>query len=68
MLSFILGAIFGLVVACTWIVVHTMGKLKIDHSNPEKDLYRLELDDLDKLSKKKIIVLKLDHKANLSQD
>lgn len=68
MLSFILGAIFGLVVTCICFATRTVGKLKIDHSNPEKDLYRLEIDDLDKLSKKKIIVLEIDHKADLSQD
>ena len=34
-----------------------VGVLKIDNSNPEKDLYRFEVDNLDKLSKKKQIVL-----------
>lgn len=43
------------------------GVLKIDHSNPEKDIYRFEIDDLDKLNKKKHVVLKVDHNADLSQ-
>ena len=43
------------------------GTLKIDHSNPEKDVYRFEIDDLDKLNTKTRIVLKIDHDANLSQ-
>lgn len=42
------------------------GVLRIDHSNPEKDVYRFEINDLDKLNKKRRIVLKIDHKANLS--
>ena len=43
------------------------GTLRIDHSNPEKDVYRIEIDDLDGLSKKKHVVLKVDNNANLSQ-
>ncbi len=43
------------------------GILRIDHSNPEKDVYRMEFDDLDSLSKKTRIVLKVDNHASLSQ-
>ena len=43
------------------------GTLRIDQSNSEKDVYRFDIDDLDKLSKKKQIVLKVDSKADLSQ-
>lgn len=43
------------------------GTLKIDHSNPEKDVYRLDIGDLDKLSNKKRVVLKVDNRADLSQ-
>lgn len=43
------------------------GTLRIDHSNPEKDVYRIEIDDLDGLSKKKRVILKVDNNANLSQ-
>lgn len=48
--------------------IRTAGTLKIDHSNPEKDVYRLEIDDLEGLSKKHKIVLKVDNRANLSQE
>lgn len=53
-----------------WIANHlfTSGTLKIDSSNPEKDVYRFEIDDLDKLSKKSRIVLKVDRNADLSQE
>lgn len=43
------------------------GVLRIDHSSSEKDVYRFEIDNLDVLSKKKFIVLKVDNNANLSQ-
>lgn len=43
------------------------GTLRIDHSDPNKDTYRLELDDLDVLTRKKLVILDIDHHANLSQ-
>ena len=43
------------------------GTLRIDHSDPNKDMYRLELDDLDVLTTKKLVILDIDHHANLSQ-
>lgn len=55
---------------CAWIVHHarsSSGTLRIDHSNPEKDIYRFEVDDIDNLSRKKRIILKVDNNADLSQ-
>lgn len=43
------------------------GVLKIDHSDPEKDRYLFEIDDLEKISEKSYIVLKIEHDADLSQ-
>jgi hypothetical protein len=43
------------------------GTLRIDHSNPEKDIYRIEIDDLDELKKKRRAILYVDHHADLSQ-
>lgn len=43
------------------------GTLRIDHSDPEKDVYRIEIDDLDNLSKHKRVILKVDNHADLSQ-
>ena len=66
---FIVGFIFGF---CIMGIVRKLrgvsGTLKIDRHDPEKDVYRLEIDNLDDLSKKKIVVLKVDTKANLSQN
>lgn len=44
------------------------GTLRIDHSDPEKDIYRLEIGDLDKLNRRSYIELKIDHHADLSQE
>ena len=45
----------------------TYGMLRIDRSNPEKDLYLIEIDDLEQLTKRKRITLKVDNHADLSQ-
>lgn len=44
----------------------TCGTLQIDHK-AEKEVYRFEIDDLDALSNKKIVRLKVDNNADLSQ-
>lgn len=46
----------------------TAGTIKIDHSDPKKDVYRLEVDNLDDLTKTKRVILKVDNNANISQD
>lgn len=60
--AFVLGLLIGLI-----FVYRSSGVLKIDHSNPEKDVYRFDVDNLDKLSKKRRIVLRVDNNADLSQ-
>lgn len=64
----IAGIAEGIVVAAIYhrVVKTTSGTLRIDHSNPEKDVYRFETDNLDNLSKKKHVVLKIDNSADLS--
>lgn len=45
------------------------GFLQIDTSNPSKDIYRIQLNNaIDSLISKKQIVLKVDTKADLSQE
>lgn len=44
-----------------------VGTLRIDHSNKDKDTYLFEINNLDELSTKKHIILKVDNNANLSQ-
>lgn len=43
------------------------GTLNIDHSDPAKDVYRFEVGDIDALSKKKHVTLKVKHNVHLSQ-
>ena len=42
------------------------GVFHIDRSNPEKDIYRLDITDLDGLVHKKYLMLKIDKDAHLS--
>lgn len=69
-LIYLLVYLVGVVVGC-YVTMRTLpitaGTLKIDKSNSEKDIYRLEIKDLEKLSKKHRIVLEVDAKADLSQ-
>lgn len=66
---FVLGVIIGSLI--TTIIINKSisyaGVLKIDRHNPEKDLYFLEIEKLDKLSKSKRIRLKVDNDADLTR-
>ena len=67
--GFVAGVIVEAIISTIFNIARTArSTLQIDHSNPEKDVYRFEIDDLDKLSKKKYVELKIDHNANLSQN
>lgn len=69
MLEIICGILVGIIIAYLfrWNPWTTTGILRIDHSNPQKDLYRFEINNLDTLKHKKRVVLKIDHHADLSQ-
>ena len=68
-MQYFFGVIIGVIISWLFCAfTRVSGVLKIDHSNPEKDIYRIELNDLDSLSKKHRVVLKVDHNANLTQD
>lgn len=64
-----IGVIIGMVIATLFFFNPrtTFGVLRVDHSNPEKDIYRFEIDNLDKLRTKKKVILMIDHHADLSQ-
>lgn len=67
-LAGVIGVVVGVIVTLIFqLILPTSGTLRIDHSNPEKDIYRFEINDLDKLNKKKRVTLKIDHNADLSQ-
>lgn len=63
------GIVIGIVITVIFVKVRTVqGVLRIDCSDPEKDRYRFDIDNLDVLPKKKRIILKIDAKADLSQE
>lgn len=68
-LLILIGLLVGSIVSniIFFIRYRKAGTLRIDHSDPEKDVYRIEIDDLDGLIKKKNIILKVDNNADLSQ-
>lgn len=62
-----LGLIVGsLVVLIYYRCVTMSGVLQIDHSDPDKDIYQINLNSLDDLAKKKRVVLKVDNNAKLN--
>lgn len=66
-LPFIVGVVLGTIF--TILFSHAKkpsGTLRIDRSNPERDIYRFDVDDFDSLAKQKQIVLKVDNDADLS--
>ena len=65
----IAGVLVGIIGSYVFQVVQTAyGTLRIDHTDPEKDLYRIDIDgNFDNISKEKRIILKVDNDADLSQ-
>lgn len=65
----LIGLLVGSIISniIFFISYRTVGTLRIDHSDPVKDVYRIEIDDLDGLIKKKHVILKVDNNADLSQ-
>lgn len=69
MLYFTIGVIVGAIINSLWLHLLTgHGTLRIDHSDPEKDIYRLEIDNLDQINRKNRLYVKIDHHADLSQN
>ena len=64
----VLGFVLGVVVSAILFMTFALGgTLRIDSvTNPERELYRFEVDDIENIGKKKFIVLTIDHNANLS--
>ena len=62
------GIFVGLVVATTIITLKSsFGTFRIDCSNPEKDVYRLDIHSVDNIANKKYIIMRVDKNADLSQ-
>lgn len=73
-MGWIFGILIGLLIGAAlvkavYMAMTAFGTLKIDRHNPEKDIYRFDIDgDIVDLPKKKRIVMKIDPNADLSQD
>lgn len=68
-LLFLGGVAIGIIISIVLNFLKTSyGILKIDVSDSEKEMYRICLDDLDDLKKKKRIMLKVDSNADLSHE
>ena len=66
---FIGGFFLGLLIESVIIRIKKKdGTLRIDTTNPEKDIYRLEIDNLDVIPKQNQLVLRVDSTSFLTQD
>ena len=67
-LIFSLGIVVGIIMTRLILQVSSAkAVLRIDHSNPEKDIYRLDLDNVCSMNKKTLL-LKIDHRANFTNE
>ena len=62
---YLAGFLTGGAVATCVLYFKIDGTLKIDHSDSKKDVYRIEIGDLDVLPHKKHIILKVENDADL---
>lgn len=61
-LIFALGLTIGMLINELLLYLKkSSGVLQIDHSDPNKDLYKFCIDDLDILDKKKVVIIKIEH-------
>lgn len=63
---YLAGFLTGGAVASCILYSKIDGILKIDNSDSKKDVYRIEIGDLDILPHKKHVILKVENDANLS--
>ena len=63
---YLAGFLTGGAVATCALYFKIDGALKIDHSDSKKDVYRIEIGDLDVLPHKKHIILKVENDVNRS--
>ena len=66
-LGFLCASVFIYIGTCIYKLIRADGTLEVDHSDPDKDVYRFVITDLESLNKKKRIVLFVDNNADLSQ-
>lgn len=68
LIMFLAGVVVGVpMTMIAYKLLNHAGTLRIDSSDPDKEVYRFDVDNLDILSKKKVVWLKVDKNADLSQ-
>lgn len=66
--GYVISMIIGAIVGCMLMKAYlTKGVLQIDKNDPERDVYRLCIDELESLDRKKYVMLKVDKHANVTQ-
>ena len=68
LILFVCSFISSIVTMIVMYLTSARGTLRIDHSNPEKDVYRIEINNVEDLSRKKRVILDVDNSAILSQE
>ena len=68
LILFVCSLVSSIVTMIVMYLTSARGTLRIDHSNPEKDVYRIEINNLEDLSRKKRVILDVDNSAILSQE
>ena len=68
LILFICSFVSSIMTMIVMYLTSARGTLRIDHSNPEKDVYRIEINNLEDLSRKKRVILDVDNRAILSQE
>lgn len=68
-LGFVIGVVVGSIVTIVASKLRSgYGILRIDHTDPEKDVYRFDLNKFDDLRKKKRIVMRIDNNADFRKN
>lgn len=66
--EYVIGMAVGAIIGCIFMKLYlTKGVLQIDKNDPEKDIYRICIDELESLDRKKYVMLKVDKHANVTQ-
>lgn len=69
LLGFLIGMIIGsIIIILIYFGQTSMGALKINYTDPEKDVYRIHIDDLVGVEKKKRVMLKVINESDDSQN
>ena len=68
LILFVCSFVSSIVTMIVMYLTSARGTLRIDRSNAEKDVYRIESNNLEDLSRKKRVILDVDNSAILSQE